>query len=368
MQNWVYAWAAFAAAPGFPGLRADFARDLLAGIGETAAYIRDNLTAERNHRTLELYALMIVALAFPELDRDGGLLAFAMAELHANLLTDIRADGVHREQSTHYHCIVLRSFLGARENARRFGLAFPDGYDEHLARACEFAMHCHRPDGTIAALGDSDSGRYADLLELAADLLDREDLRWAATAGAAGAAPVRRYVSFATGGYHVQRSGWGDRGRAYADERWCIFDSGPLGDGGHGHYDLLSLEIAAGGRPLILDPGRYTYDEQEPNLRHWFKGTAAHNTVVVDGLDQTPYRPGKPLKGTIARGRLVARHSAPGLDIVAGEATSTAYDALHTRRSRSSATSTGSSRTASARRPRTATTCASTSPRTPRAA
>ena len=134
----------------------------------------------------------------------------------------------------------MRSFLGARENARRFGLAFPDGYDEQLARACEFAMHCHRPDGAIAALGDSDSGRYADLLELAADLLDREDLRWAATAGAAGAAPVRRYVSFATGGYHVQRSGWGDGGRAFADERWCIFDCGPLGDGGHGHYDLLA--------------------------------------------------------------------------------------------------------------------------------
>ena len=332
VQNWVYAWAAFAAAPGFPGLRADFARDLLAGIGETTAYIRETLTAERNHRTLELYALMIVALALPALDRDGELLAFALAELHANLLADVRADGVHREQSTHYHCIVLRSFLGARENARRFGLAFPEGYDEHLARACEFAMHCHRPDGTIAALGDSDSGGYADLLELAADLLDREDLRWAATAGTAGTAPVRRYVSFSSGGYHLQRSGWGDRGRAYADERWCIFDCGPLGDGGHGHYDLLNVEIAAGGRPLILDPGRHTYDEQEPNLRHWFKGTAAHNTVVVDGLDQTPYRPGKPLKGTIARGRLQSRHSAPGLDVVAGEATSTAYDAVHARR------------------------------------
>jgi hypothetical protein len=332
VQNWVYAWAAFAAVPGFPGLRGGLADELMQGIGDHAAYIRDNLTAERNHRTLELYALLVVAVALPRLDADGALLALATEQLHENLLTDVRPDGVHREQSTHYHCIALRSFLGARENARRFGLTLPDGYDEHLARACEFAMHSHRPDGAIPALGDSDTGSYADLLALAADLLEREDFRYAATAGREGTPPRRRLPSFPHGGYHVQRSGWGDRGRALRDERFLIFDCGPLGDGGHGHYDLLSVEIAADGRPLVMDPGRFTYDEQEPNLRHWFKGTAAHNTVAVDGLDQTPYRRGKPRKGTIARGRLVARHGAPFLDVIEGEATSTCYDAVHRRR------------------------------------
>ena len=38
-----------------------------------------------------------------------------------------------------------------------------------------------------------------------------------------------------------------------------------------------------------------------PNLRHWFRGTAAHNTVSVDGLDQTPYRRGQP-RGPVAEG------------------------------------------------------------------
>ena len=332
VQNWIYAWAAFAAAPGFPGLRDGFDAELLSSVADHAAYVRDNLTPERNHRTLELYALFIVALALPDLDADGALRELAMDQLHRNLLDDVRADGVHREASTHYHCIVLRSFVGARENARRFGLAFPPSYDEHLARACEFAMHCHRPDGTIPALSDSDSGSYADVLELAADLLGREDLRYAATAGRAGTPPARRNVSFPAGGYYVQRSGWGDRGRALRDERFLIFDCGPLGDGGHGHYDLLSVDIAADGRALVVDPGRYTYDEQTPNLRHWFKGTAAHNTVVVDGLDQTPYRAGKPRKGTFPRARLVERHAAPGLDLVHGEATSTCYEAVHTRR------------------------------------
>jgi len=193
-------------------------------------------------------------------------------------------------------------------------------------------MHCHRPDGTIPALSDSDAGRYGELLELAADVLGREDLRWAATGGRAGTPPGARCVTFPDGGYHVQRSGWGDGDRAFADERFLIFDCGPIGDGGHGHYDLLSIEAAADGRPLVLDPGRFTYDEQTPNLRHWFKGTAAHNTVVVDGLDQTPYRRGKPRKGTFPRSLLVERRSAPGIDVVRGEARSTCYEAVHTRR------------------------------------
>ncbi|MEA2246423.1 MAG: hypothetical protein QOH46_952 [Solirubrobacteraceae bacterium] len=332
VQNWIYAWASFAAAPGFRGLRDDLEEELLSSVREHIAFIRHDLTPERNHRTLELYALLVVALALPALDEDGALLELATAELHKNLLTDVRSDGVHREHSTHYHLIALRSFVGARENARRFGIALPAGYDEHLSLACDFAMHCQRPDGAIPALSDSDNGRYGDVLALAGELLHRDDLRWVASAGADGSPPQRRHVSFPAGGYHVQRSGWGDRGRAYADERFLIFDCGPLGDGGHGHYDVLSVEIAAGGRPLVVDPGRYTYDEQAPNLRHWFKGTAAHNTVVVDGHDQAPYRRGKPRQGTLPSARLLERHTAPGLDVVRGQVTSTCYDAVHTRR------------------------------------
>jgi hypothetical protein len=117
----------------------------------------------------------------------------------------------------------------------------------------------------------------------------------------------------------------------YAAERFAIFDCGPLGDGGHGHYDLLSVELAAGGRPLVVDPGRFTYHEGAPNLRHWFKGTAAHNTVLVDGLDQTEYHRRKP-RGPVATGRFLGRLGVDGLDVLWGEATTPRYDAVHSRR------------------------------------
>jgi len=330
IQNWIYTWNTFAVAPSFPGFTEDFVDQLFHSIAEQVQYLRLNLAAERNHRTLELYALFMAALALPELDDRGELLAFSIAELHRNLLSDIREDGVHREHSTHYHMIALRSLLAARVNAQLFNLTFPNDFDPRLERACEFALHAHRPDGAIPALSDSDAGSYLDVLELAATIFSRSDFLYVASKGKKGTPPDEKYVSFSAGGYFIQRSGWGNNTTPFTDERFLIFDCGPLGDGGHGHYDALSIEIAAGGHPLIVDPGRFTYHEDKLNWRHWFKGTAAHNTVCIDGLDQTPYHCGKP-KGPVAEAYSIERLSAPSFDLVSGRVTSPAYDAVHMR-------------------------------------
>ena len=319
--NWIYAWQRLAPPP-------EHAWGLLESLEAQVHHVWANLAPARNHRTLELYSLLIAALALPELDRHG-LLELAVTELGANLASDFHPDGVHREASTHYHLIALRSFVGARENARRHGIELPPGYDERLARACAFAAHCTRPDGTIPALSDADTGDYGPLLRQAGELL-----------GTGGRPLTERSPSFPDGGYHVQRSGW-DRAA-----RFLIFDCGPLGDGGHGHYDLLSFEAHGGGVPLVLDPGRGSYSEaaapgsttverhrsgRPPNLRRWFWSTAAHNTVTVDGLDQTPYTRGRP-RGPVAQGRQLFRRREPGLDVLAGEAVSPAYEAVHQRR------------------------------------
>jgi uncharacterized heparinase superfamily protein len=299
--NWIYAWQRLP--------EASIGAQLVESLRDQALHVRDTLTSERNHRTLELYALLLTALALPDLIP--GLEELATRELHDNLLADFGPDGVHRERSTHYHMIALRSFVGARENCRRFDVPLPPTFDERLAAACEFAHHMRRPDGTIPALSDSDTGDYAPLLDLAAKLLARDDLRHAPT-GPAG---------FEDGGYFVQRAG----------ERYLIFDCGPLGDGGHGHYDALSVEAWTGERALVLDPGRFTYAEGEPNLRHWFRGTAAHNTVTVDGTDQTPYARSRSSLPS-AQATFLGRTTQDGLDVLAGEVRSPVYEAVHRRR------------------------------------
>jgi Heparinase II/III-like protein/Heparinase II/III N-terminus len=327
LQNWLYAWTRFADAPTFVGLRPGLAGRLAQRIADDAAHLRGNLTRHRNHRTLELYALLVVGLSLPDSDPD--LAQFALDQLGENLLTDVWADGVHRECSTDYHCIVVRSFLGALANARAAGLDLPDGYVEHVSLALDFALHIQRPDGLTPSFSDGDVVDFRQLLALGAELLDRDDLRWAATGGEAGTPPAHVDATFAVGGYLTARSGWGATSTAYGDERFMLMDTGPIGDGGHGHYDQLSIELYAHGHSFVVDPGRYTYADTP--LRRWFKGSAAHNTVTIDGLDQTPYRHSAPKAGT-SHARLVRRVSLAGFDAIEAEVTSPQHEVVHTRR------------------------------------
>jgi hypothetical protein len=77
------------------------------------------------------------------------------------------------------------------------------------------------------------------------------------------------------------RDGWGEQGHH------LVFDVGPLGcpsSGGHGHADLLSIQCAAFGETFLVDPGTGSYADQA--WRSFFRSSAAHSTVMVDGESQ----------------------------------------------------------------------------------
>jgi len=72
-----------------------------------------------------------------------------------------------------------------------------------------------------------------------------------------------------------------------ARDRHALVDAGPFGPwgAGHSHSDTLSLLARCGNREILIDPGTYTY-VSDPAERDRFRGSAAHNTIRVDGLDQ----------------------------------------------------------------------------------
>ena len=97
----------------------------------------------------------------------------------------------------------------------------------------------------------------------------------------------------------------------------------------------------------MVDPGRYTYSEAgDINWRVRFRSTEAHNTVCVDGQNQTLYLP-RPVKDATRHKRGSIRHKIsgpapdatlhelvehPDLVLMHGSARSHVYDAVHTRR------------------------------------
>jgi hypothetical protein len=74
-----------------------------------------------------------------------------------------------------------------------------------------------------------------------------------------------------------------------------VVKAGPFGEGsgGHSHSDVLSLTARDSGREILIDPGTFTY-VADPAERDRFRGSAAHNTVRIDGRDQAI--PGGPFR------------------------------------------------------------------------
>jgi Heparinase II/III-like protein/Heparinase II/III N-terminus len=72
-------------------------------------------------------------------------------------------------------------------------------------------------------------------------------------------------------------------------EIWCRCDGGPhgfLSIAAHAHADALSVEVRHDGVDVLADPGTFCYHGQ-PEWRQYFRSTLGHNTLQLDGEDQS---------------------------------------------------------------------------------
>jgi len=190
-----------------------------------------------------------LALAGASLGDDRFTVA-ARSLLQRELPVQVLADGGHYERSPAYHLVVMRDLM---EIARSSG--WPE-VDDALLRMRAFAAASARPDGVPAQFNDG-----------AVDLAPSLEV----------AAPTSGVALFPDSGYAFVCDG----------DLWLAFDCGdpsPRYLPPHAHADILSFQLWHRGRPLIVDPGTYTYEAGED--RQWFRGTAAHSTIALDGRDQ----------------------------------------------------------------------------------
>ena len=344
MMSWCWTLMLLRESPAATGA---WVQRVLAAIWLHATHVRRYLSyycSRNTDLTGEALGLFYASTLFPEFRDAERWREVATRTLVAESDAQVCRDGVHFEQSTCYQRYSVDTYLHFLLLAERNRITIPAHVHDRVQQMVEFLLCVRQVDGTIPAIGDDDGGSLLPLTNrspadsrgrfaVAAAMFGRRDFIWAAggpapeVAWLAGTAALDRVEQshavapaqdasrvFPSGGYAVMRSGWDSEGHQ------AIVDIGPIGcpvSGGHGHADLLSLQCSIFGEPCLVDAGTYSYSG-ESQWRDFFRSTAAHSTVIVDGVNQA--EPAGPFgwKGQ-PRVRLREWHSTPEFDFLDAE-------------------------------------------------
>ncbi len=217
-----------------------------------------------NHLLENGFSLLFGAFYFG----DEKLFLKAKEILEEELTEQILPDGAHFELTPMYHQIMLFRVLDCY-NLMQHSRLFEDCRLEDLLKEKASIMlgwqkNISFRDGSIPHLNDSAEGiapTTSALQEYAANL---------------GIETLHR---------PLQESGY----RRFMGERYeMIVDVGNIGPDyipGHAHSDTFNFVLSVDAKPLIVDTGISTYENNA--RRHYERSTAAHNTVEVNGLDQS---------------------------------------------------------------------------------
>lgn len=269
-------------------------------------------SSANNHLIGEAAGVFIGSAYFSDLPDAERWSAQSRAILIREIEHQTYADGCTREQAFGYHVFVMQFLLLAGLVGRWIGREFPAGYWSGLERMMDFSAALAEGGGSSPTFGDADDGYVLDLgeggpnlggwLATGAVLFQRADLksgsggydepvRWLLgresrerfDAIAAQSARPLRSRAFVDSGYYLIQSGQA------AERISVLFDCGELGFhsiAAHGHADALSFTLRAFGRDVLVDPGTFDYFSYRP-WREYFRSTRAHNTVTIDGAEQS---------------------------------------------------------------------------------
>jgi hypothetical protein len=302
-------------------------------------------SSANNHLIGEAAGVFIATSYFRDLKNAARWRERSREILCQEILRQTHPDGGTREQALGYHLFVMQFFLIAGILARTTGEDFPAGYWARLEKMLEF-IGLLGEGGRPPLFGDSDDGYVLDLggergdarpwLAAGAVLFNRPDFKaWAGEFPEAGwwlLGPQGRNQfdairqpdapsglasrAFPESGYYLLQCGGPGAGGPVS----VVFDCGELGMGplaAHGHADALAFTLRAFGEDVLVDPGTYDYFTY-PEWRRYFRSTRAHNTVAIDGLDQSEML-GPFMWGAKANARCVCWQPGAGGGKVIGE-------------------------------------------------
>ncbi len=294
--SWIWVW--HLAGPEFSE---SFRRRFLAELFRHGAHLERNLSfyfSPNTHLLGEAVALHALGALFPACRFARRWKKLGRSVTLGEMERQVRADGSHFEQSSYYHVYALDLFL-----FHSLLEAPPESYREKLVRMGRYLDALLGPGRVLPLIGDDDGGRLfhpygpperrgRDTLAAAALLLGHSDWSWEPDDVWPQAAWWLGPVAIETTpppSRVLSSQIFSDSGMTSlcSSQLQVIVDAGGFGPGGagHSHSDALSVLARTPDEELLVDSGTYTY-VAEPAWRDRFRGSSAHNTCRVDGLDQ----------------------------------------------------------------------------------
>ncbi|MDO0910609.1 alginate lyase family protein [Streptomyces sp. DT2A-34] len=268
-------------------------------------------SSANNHVIAEAAGQLAAACAFGWFPASERWRADALRSLERHLRGNTFASGLNRELATEYHGLVLELGLAAVAEADAADVPVPASIRLVLLRMTDALAAIVDSRLRPPRQGDADDGhglvvdgagtdRWASLLATGDAVFGRLTW-WPAVTGTdvrtpllaalirpyandgtapAVTRPASRPAHFADAGMTILRG---------PEEIWCRCDGGPhgfLSIAAHAHADALSVEVRHDGVDVLADPGTYCYHGQ-PEWRQYFRSTLGHNTLRLDGGDQS---------------------------------------------------------------------------------
>ncbi len=257
------------------------------------------ISTRTNHSLTEAAGIYTVGLLFPEFRHSELWLKRGKKILTEEGLKQICPDGSYIQHSMNYHRLMLQDFLWVLRLAELNNDEFCDELILRVTKVVEFLYQIQDDkdgrvpnyganDGAlILPLNDCDYLDYRPVIQSCWYLLNQEklyengpwdeDMLWLFGPDSikAPAASVKKMsTQFPIGGYYTLRNK-----ESWAMTRCHTFKNRP------GHADMLTVDLWYKGINVLHDSGSFQYN-CDPLWQKHFSSTSAHNTVVVDGLDQ----------------------------------------------------------------------------------
>ncbi|MFB7927593.1 alginate lyase family protein [Streptomyces sp. NPDC056039] len=264
-------------------------------------------SSANNHVIAETAGQFAAACAFGWFPSSARWRAEALRSLERQLRGNTFRSGLNRELATEYHGLVLELGLAALAEADAARVPVPATIRLVLLRMTDALAAVVDNRLRPPRQGDADDGhglvvdgagtdRWGSLLATGDAVFGR--LAWWPTVTGTDvrtpllAALIEPYTTKVTARPASRPAHFADAGMTVLrgpGEIWCRCDGGPhgfLSIAAHAHADALSLEVRHDGVDVLADPGTYCYHGQ-PEWRRYFRSTLGHNTLELDGGDQS---------------------------------------------------------------------------------